>query len=321
MPVFDQILLGDIGGTTARFALFDGAKLGPIAHIPVAQHACAVAAIASFLDKHPSRGRLADAILGVAGPVEGERCVVTNSHWALDGRELRSALAIERLKLINDFEAIAWSLPWLDRKDARTLGGGKAVPNEPMVVIGPGTGLGMAAFIPRKSGASVVPTEGGHATLPGGSMREDAVIEQLRQRFGHVSAERALSGAGLENLFRAIAALEGAAVLERKAAEITRHALDGTCTASRAATDMFCAMLGGVAANLALMFRARGGVYIAGGIAPRLVDYLEKSEFRARFVAKGRFRTYLEGVPTSVIVHDDAAFLGLQSLAHSSALQ
>jgi glucokinase len=259
--------------------------------------------------------------MGVAGLVEGERCVVTNSHWALDGRELRPALAIERLNLINDFEAIAWSLPSLTAKDVRPLGGGKAVSNEPMVVIGPGTGLGMAAFLPRKVGAVVVATEGGHATLPAGSTREDAAIEQLRQHFGHVSAERALSGAGLENLYRAIAGSEYAAVPERNAAEITQHALDGTCKISRAATDMFCAMLGSVAGNLALMFRARGGVYIAGGIAPRLVDYLAKSEFRARFVAKGRFRTYLDAVPTSVIVHEDAAFLGLQSLAHNSALQ
>ena len=321
MAASDQILLGDIGGTTARFALLNGAKLGPIAHIPVAQHACAVAAIASFLDKHPNRGRLVGAILGVAGPVEGDRCVVTNSHWALDGRELQSALAIQSLKLINDFEAVAWSLPSLTGNDVRPLGGGKAVPNEPIVVIGPGTGLGMAAFIPDKADALVVATEGGHATVPVGSMREDAVIEQLRQRFGHVSAERALSGAGLENLYRAIAASEKAGVPERNAAAITRHALDGTCEISRAATDMFCALLGEVAGNLALMFRARGGVYVAGGIAPRLVDYLAKSEFRARFVAKGRFRTYLEGVPTGVIVHEDAAFLGLQALAHRSALQ
>jgi glucokinase len=317
----DQILLGDIGGTTARFALLGGAKLGPIAHIPVAKHPCTVEAIESFLGKHPGRGRLAGAILGVAGPVEAERCVVTNSHWALDGRELRSALAIERLDLINDFEAIAWSLPWLTGKDVRPLGGGKAVSNDPMVVIGPGTGLGMAAFIPRKVGALVVATEGGHATLPAGSTREDAAIEQLRQRFGHVSAERALSGAGLENLYRAIAASENVAVPERNAAEITQHALDGSCKISRAATDMFCAMLGSVAGNLALMFRARGGVYVAGGIAPRLVDYLAQSEFRARFVAKGRFRSYLDAVPTSVIVHEDAAFLGLRSRAHGLALQ
>jgi glucokinase len=311
----DQILLGDIGGTMARFALLSGAKLGPVAHLPVIDFPSVADAIASFLGGGANRQRLAGAVLGVAGPVEADRCTVTNSNWVIDGRALRRAFAIDALRLVNDFEAIAWSLPYLGDEDVRPLGGDRAVPGEPMVVIGPGTGLGMAALLPDKSNAFVVATEGGHASLPGETEREDAVIAQLRRRFGHVSAERALSGAGLENLYRAIATIENSAAPERSAVEITQHAHNGTCEVSRAATDMFCAMLGGVAGNLALMFRARGGVYIAGGIAPRLADYLAKSEFRARFLAKGRLRGYLDAVPTGVIVHEDAAFLGLQSLA------
>jgi len=319
--VRDGILLGDIGGTTARFALMSGTKLGPIAHLHVADHPSLVAAIAGFLGNDPDRRPPPAAVLAVAGPVAGERCRVINSHWLIDGRELRAKFSLASLQLINDFEALAWSLPDLTSRDVRSLGGGQASPGEPMVVIGPGTGLGVAALVPGRQEPRVVASEGGHATLPSATKREDAVIEHLRQRFGHVSAERALSGAGLENLYRAIAASENAAVPARTAAEVTRHALEGTCETSRAATDMFCAMLGGVAGDLALTFRARGGVYIAGGIAPRLADYLARSEFRERFEAKGRFRDYLQAVTTGVIMREDAAFLGLGSLARRSAVR
>jgi len=163
-------------------------------------------------------------------------------------------------------------------------------------------------------------SEGGHATLSANSHREDAVLDQLRQRFGHVSAERALSGPGLENLYRAIAALDGIDAPLRNAAEITDAALKGTCPTSRASLDMFCAMLGGFAGNVALTYGARGGVYIAGGIAPRILDYLAGSEFRRRFEQKGRFRAYLEAIPSQVIVNSAATFLGLRSLAASSLL-
>jgi glucokinase len=162
---------------------------------------------------------------------------------------------------------------------------------------------------------TVIPTEGGHASLPGQTLREDAVIARVRDRFGHASAERVLSGPGLENLYHAIAAVDGAIAPDRTAAEITHQALDGSCPVCVAAVDMFCAMLGTVAGDLALMFRARGGVYIAGGIAPRMVDVLARSEFHARFTAKGRFRPYLEGIPVAVIVNPDSAFLGLKALA------
>jgi glucokinase len=310
-----SILLGDIGGTTARFALLNGDVLGPVAHMRVAEHASVKDAIALFLGNGANRPSPTAAILAVAGPIEAQRCAITNSHWTVDANALRAEFALTALKLVNDFEAVAWALPCLGSGDVRPLGGGRAVAGEPMVVIGPGTGLGMAAFIFSQDGAAVVATEGGHATLPGTSRREDEIIGLLRERFGHVSAERVLSGPGLENLYQAVAAIEHAAVPARTAAQIAQHALDGNCKICRATMDAFWATLGTVAGNLALTFRARGGVYIAGGIAPRLVDYLARSEFRGRFVSKGRFRTYLESVPTSVIVHEDPAFLGLQSLS------
>ncbi len=155
--------------------------------------------------------------------------------------------------------------------------------------------------------------------MPSGSLREDAIIETMRQRFGHVSAERALSGQGLENLYHAIASVESVSAPERSAAEITQAALAGSCATSRAAVDTFCALLGVVAGNLALSFGAQGGVYIAGGIAPHLRDYLPRSQFRSRFEAKGRMTRYLERVPAYLILHDDPAFVGLRSLAAQRA--
>jgi glucokinase len=160
----------------------------------------------------------------------------------------------------------------------------------------------------------VVSSEGGHATMPAASAREDAVLDFLRRRFGHVSAERVLSGPGIENLYQAIAAIEGPSTEPRNAAEITGAALKGECPTSRAALHMFCAMLGSFAGNVALTYGARGGVYIAGGIAPRILDFLSASEFRQRFEKKGRLRAYLESTPSHVIVHPAATFLGLTSL-------
>jgi glucokinase len=252
--------------------------------------------------------------LAVAGPVEGERAVMTNCPWVIDAAELRRLLGVPAVRVINDFEATAWSLSALEPDHVAAVGAGRAVAGAPMVVLGPGTGLGLASHVPHASAPVVIATEGGHVTLAATTVREDAVIAWLRGRFGHVSAERALSGPGLENLYRAIAAVDRADVPARDATAITQAGVVGTCPVSRAALDMFCAMLGTFAGNAALSFGARGGVFIAGGIAPRIVDYLLKSEFRARFDAKGRLRPYVEAIPLNVIVHPDYAFIGLKAL-------
>ncbi len=184
-----------------------------------------------------------------------------------------------------------------------------------MAVLGPGTGLGVACFVPGSQSSIVVASEGGHATMAATSDREDAIISYLRRQFSHVSAERVVSGSGLENLYRAVIAIDGIGAPKRNAAEITNAALNDTCPISRVALDLFCAMLGTFAGNVALMFGARGGVFIAGGIAPRLTEYIARSEFRARFELKGRFRQYLASIPSSIIVHPAATFMGLRSIA------
>ncbi|MGN6573363.1 MAG: glucokinase [Pseudolabrys sp.] len=307
-----RVLLADIGGTNARFAVLDGAELGPVAHIPAAEHALFAGALGAYLET--AGGRFDAAVLAVAGVVSGERCALTNNPWVVDAAELQAAFGFLHVRLINDFEAIAWSLPHFPAQELFRIGGGEPVADAPRAVLGPGTGLGVAAYLPQ---GGVLNSEGGHVTLAAASPREDAVIAHLRSRFGHVSAERALSGPGLENLYRAIAALDGVAVPARDAAAISQAARRGECPVCRAALDMFCALLGDVAGNLALTFGARGGVYIAGGIVPRLNEELVRSAFRTRFEEKGRMRAYVEPIPVSVVMHKDPAFVGLKALAQA----
>jgi glucokinase len=314
-----QFLLGDIGGTNARFALLTGNQLGQIEHVTAADYPNVGDAITAFLSRQGTQPAIAVAVLAIAGPTDGDRCAITNSHWVIDGAQLRSSFGFSSVHLINDFEAVVLSLPQLTAADIFPIGGGKAQAGEPMLVLGPGTGFGAAALIRCDGRAIPVATEGGHNTLPSGSRREDAIIEHLRGRFGHVSIERAVSGPGLENLYRAIATLEDLSVPARDPTDITHAALNEDCPASRMALETFCAMLGTVAGNFALTFRACGGVYIAGGIAPRIANFLAQSEFRARFEAKGRFRNYLERIPTSVIMHPNPSFPGLKALTETIA--
>jgi glucokinase len=312
----DRVLLADIGGTNARFALMDGGEIGLVEHLRVADFATATDAIAAFLKSHG--GPPVAGVLGVAGPVQNNRCVITNSGWVIDGRDLEQVFAFRTVHVLNDFEALAWSLPALLPSDLFALGEQRPVAGAPMLAVGPGTGFGAACFIPRDIAPFAVVTEGGHATLPATSEREERVIDQLRKRFGHVSIERALSGSGLENLYQALAAVDGVAVPERDPAGITEAALDGSCAVSRAALDMFCSLLGAVAGNLALTFCAQGGVYVAGGIVPRFADRLAESDFRTEFESKGRYDSYLRKIPIHIITRQDASFIGLKTFFERS---
>ena len=270
----DGVVLADVGGTNVRFAVLKDGKLGPVEHMAVADYQQFSDALAAFMTRRTDLSPVRHALLGVAGVVEGERCALTNNPWVIAASELCGRFGFSDVHIVNDFEAVAWSLPRFNPGDLRMIGRGKPKANAPMVVLGPGTGFGVAAYIRREQGDLVLRSEGGHATLPSGSSREDAIIAKLRERFGHVSVERALSGAGLENLYHAIASLESLSVPECTAAEIAEAATTGRCAISRAALDTFCALLGAVAGNLALGFGAQGGVYVAGGIAPHLRDYL-----------------------------------------------
>jgi glucokinase len=170
-------------------------------------------------------------------------------------------------------------------------------------VLGPGTGLGVACFVPFRHKPIVIASEGGHATLAGTCDREDQIIGHLRQRFGHASAERAISGPGLENIYQAIGALDQVQTPLQNATQITRSAVSGECKIAVEALNIFCALLGSFAGNVALTFGARGGVYIAGGVAPRIVDFMRSSDFRVRFESKGRFYEYLKPILVHIITH------------------
>jgi len=313
------MVLADVGGTNARFAVYRNGTLGSIEHMTVADYRQFADALDAFMQGQSDRSRIRHALFGVAGVVEGERCALTNNPWVVAADELRGRFRLSDVHIVNDFEAVAWALPHFTAKDLRLIGGREPKADAPRVVLGPGTGLGVAVYVNGERGGLVVRSEGGHATLPSGSLREDAIIARLRQQFGHVSAERALSGNGLENLYHTIASLESRTVPERNAAEIAQAAATGSCAISRAALDTFCALLGAVAGNLALSFGAQGGVYIAGGIAPHIRDFLPQSRFRSRFEAKGRLTRYLEAIPIYLILHGEPAFVGLQSLAAQRA--
>jgi glucokinase len=310
-----KVLLADFGGTNARFALLADGTVGTIAHMAVGDYGSFRAALSAYLGSLLEIGTIRAAILAVPGAVENGRFALTNNPWAIDAAELSATYGFSTVRLLNDFEAVAWSLPRLSPDKLVRIGGRQPIEGAPLAALGPGTGLGVAASIPGANGHLVLSSEGGHSTLAGCSSREDAVIAYLRQRFGHVSAERVLSGHGLENLHEALAALDGVMLPRRRAEEITRAGIEGTCATSRAAINMFCAMLGTVAGNLALTFGARGGIFIAGGILRHMPDYLVSSRFRARFEEKGRFSKYLEPIPAYLILDEDVAFVGLRTLA------
>jgi glucokinase len=308
-----RVLLADIGGTNARLVVMEGGEIGAIEHLKVADFPNLAEAVATFLQHRNQLDGVEAAVLGVAGPVENSRCIITNSRWLIDGEELRKAFGFGSVRLLNDFEAVAWSLPELKPQDVHAIGEQRVVAGAPMLALGPGTGFGAACLFSADATPFAAVTEAGHATLPATSDREERVIAHLRRRFGHVSVERVLSGAGLENLYQALAIIDGVSVRERDAAAITAAAQDGSCSVSGAALDMFCSFLGTVAGNLALTFLARGGVTIVGGIVPRFVDRLSRSSFRKQFDNKGRFESFLRDIPTRVVVRSDESFIGLKA--------
>lgn len=311
-----RFLLGDIGGTYARFAVANEHFIGPTWSTEVGSRASAIEAMRDFLATDPGGAPIDGALLAAAGPCEGGRCKLINAAWLLDEEEIGRALSLPWVRIVNDLEAIAAGLPDLNPAECRRIGpAGSAIPGAPMAIVAPGTGLGMACVIVGPTGRSVVTSEGGHAGLASPGNHYDGIIANLRRRYGRVSAERVLSGAGLVNLHQAIVELDGNGAPRRTPSEVTAAAFDGTSPTCRAALDAFCAFLGAVAGDVALTFGARGGVYIGGGIAPRFVDHLAQSDFRAQFVDKGRLRSYVERIPTSVILHPTPAFLGLANLA------
>jgi glucokinase len=304
-----------VGGTNARWAwqAAPGDAMSHLSTLAASDYPSIGECIAAYLKRHalPAPREVA---FGIATPVIGDSVSMTNHPWSFSIDALRRQLGAQRLRVLNDFEALAHALPVLTDVDRLAVGGGAAVPGAALAVIGPGTGLGVSGLISNGNGGwCVIAGEGGHATLAAGNARESALLAVLRERFGHASAERALSGPGLVNLYEAACRLDGetaqsldpAQVVARSERNAANH--DPQC---EEAVNTFAALLGTVAGNLALTLGARGGVFIGGGIVPRLGKRFASLPFRARFEDKGRFRSYLESVPVWVITAQAPALLG-----------
>ena len=297
-------LLGDVGGTNARFGWqsHPGAALEHVHVLPCADHADIAMAVEAYLQR-AGLGAPAAACIGIANPVTGDEVSMTNHHWSFSIQALQQRLSLNKLKVINDFTALALALPSLPIAQRIQVGGDSACAHAAIALIGPGTGLGVSGLIPHgDKGWSPIAGEGGHITLAAHNTLEYQVIEHIRGQYGHASAERVLCGQGLVDLHLALAAIERrTAAADITPMDIVQGALGQQDRACLRTLDMFASFLGSVAGDLALTLGARGGVYIGGGIVPRLMGWFETSSFRARFEAKGRFAAYLQPIPVWVI--------------------
>jgi len=313
------ILIADIGGTNARFALVEGGEIHAETYLKVADFLGPVEAARHYLEgrgKRPSR-----AAFAVAGPVTGaDAFELTNHPWKFSISRTRQALGLAWFSLINDFHAVALGVLDAAPGSIRQIGGGTAVQNGNIGVLGPGTGLGMASLVfDPHHGYVAVPGEGAHATVPVNSAREFAVVERLlREKYSHVSVERVCSGKGLVNLYGALRAIDGRELPELAPEDITAKALSGECEVCREALTLMMGFLGRVAGNLALTINATGGIYFAGGILPKLgASYVESSRLRGSFTAKGRFTAYVDRIPTFLIEDPFLPLKGLRRYAMS----
>ena len=320
-------LVADIGGTNARFGWVaaPGAPVGHVHTLAVpgfAGPAEAARAYLAWLAAAPGGDARAPrhAAFAVATAVAGDRVAFTNSHWDFSRSAVQSALGLQSLLLLNDFESLALSLPGLGAGQVRAHPGAGRPLGGALAVVGPGTGLGVGAVVPDGRGGWVaLPGEGGHATLAPADDLESALLACVRQSFAHVSAERLLSGIGLPVLHQGLAQVLGQPAAACSAAAIVDAAEAGTDALCGKTLDVFCALLGGFAGNVALTLGARGGVFIGGGIVPRFADRFFASAFRQRFEAKGRFQPYLSAIPTALIT-DTLAALGGAALAIEQAV-
>jgi glucokinase len=308
-------LIGDIGGTNARFAVAEGGKYGELCHVEVDRYPTLHDAMVDYLKALPraERANLAGA-LAIAGPVVGDRISLTNAAWSFSVEELKQSLGLTALVVVNDFAANAYAIPHLTAEQKFTIGPAIANAHGNIGVIGPGTGLGMSSLIPHGGEWTLVAGEGGHATLAASTEEEFAIIQMLWKRWNHVSAERVLSGAGLVNLYEALCALRGIEPLMLAPADVTRRAMDKSDEICVRAFAQFCEFLGSVAGDLALTISAFGGIYIAGGILPRFKEALAASAFRERFESKGRFATMLAKMPTWLILEELPGLIGLANM-------
>ncbi|RXZ32942.1 glucokinase [Oxalobacteraceae bacterium CAVE-383] len=308
-------LLGDVGGTNARFALeYAPGRFDAVQTLHGGDYAEFAMAVEAYLaaNAHPP---IRHAAIAMANPVQGDWIKMTNHDWAFSIRDTRRRLALETLLIVNDFTALSMSLPHLPPSDFVQVGGGAAQKEAVIGLVGPGTGLGVGGLIPDKGRWIALGSEGGHASFSPADEREVALLAYCWRKYAHVSAERLVSGPGMETVYLALGELRQAgAVAPLSTAEIVEHALKRNDPLCRETLDCFCGLLGTVASNVALTLGALGGVYLGGGVLQHLGDYFAASPFRKRFENKGRFEAYLQRIPTFMIVAQYPAFAGASAI-------
>ena len=305
-------LLGDIGGTHARWAwqAYAEASLQDISVLPCDASASLADAAMDYLEA-TGHSNPECAAIGIAATISGDSVRMTNNAWTFSIERLKHSLGVKRCLLINDFTALALSLPALDRSDRYAVGGGSAVDGAPIALIGAGTGLGVSGLLKSHAGHyCALSGEGGHVTLAAADESESALLTRLRRHLEHVSAERLISGPGLVELYRGVCELEGRTALSLSPGEVTAAAKTGINPDCVASVNYFSSFLGNVAGNLALTLGARGGLYVGGGVVPLLGRAFNTSLFRQRFEDKGRFKDYLAAIPTWIITATTPALMG-----------
>jgi glucokinase len=312
-------LVGDIGGTNARFALAhlsDGAvRLDDPVTLPAADFAEGKDAVRAFMTRLAPDERPSLAVIAAAGPVTDGAVTFTNKlGWRFEEQDLAKACGLAAVRLINDFTAQALAIDHFEPAQVRRIGPeGHPIPRSTAAILGPGTGLGAAAQVDDGTNRAILTCEAAHAAFAPVDETELEILRLLMNRYGRVSIERILSGPGLLNLYQALAEIEGLAAVCLHPDEVTERGLAGDPLA-RLTLERFCAILGSVAGDFALQTGARRGIYIAGGIAPVILGFLESSDFRARFEAKGRMSDYVKAIPTFVVTAPYVAMVGAAGL-------
>ncbi|MEA3130217.1 MAG: glucokinase, partial [Paraburkholderia sp.] len=307
-------LLADIGGTNARFALeYSPGEIASVQVYPCADYPGVAEVIKKYL-KDTKIGRVNHAAIAIANPVDGDQVSMTNHDWSFSIEATRRALGFDTLLVVNDFTALAMALPGLTDAQRVQVGGGARRPNSVIGLLGPGTGMGVSGLIPADDRWIALGSEGGHATFAPSDEREDIVLQYARKKWSHVSFERVAAGPGIEVIYRALAGRDKKRVAANvDTIEIVKRAMEGEPLAAES-VDVFCGILGTFAGNIAVTLGALGGIYIGGGVVPRLGEFFARSSFRKRFEAKGRFEAYWQSVPTYVITAEYPAFLGVSAI-------
>lgn len=309
-----MILVGDIGGTNARFGLVresDGVYGNPqdIHTYSASRYEGIYDSICEYLTLHPDV-KLKKASLAVATAVQNDEIKFTNSGWSFSLSQLFQQLNLESIKVINDFTGLALSIPKLNPDQLIQITQGSVVSDGSIAVLGPGTGLGVSGLLYTNEGWMPVEGEGGHVTLGATTTRELVLFQKIWDRYGHISAERILSGNGIVEVYQSLCVIDGVTPEFSLPAQVSSQAINGSCPICSEVMDLFFGWLGVVAGNLALTLGAQGGVFIGGGIVPRMLELFENSSFRDRYYQKGRFSDYLRSIPVYVISAEYPALTG-----------